>query len=845
MNFYDIIKRMDIKPIRPEAPRIELMKLLNTLAEKRVIYIHAPAGYGKTFSVKLWLRQKGALNAWIALGDKQINRQGGFYKIGTLALLMLQPENSALKEIYEHPSFNSAPYEFAARAVKNLKAGKRERFIVLDDLHLIREEENLKTLPTFINLLPKGFTVFVLSRSAPPDSFSELVIKDRAAIVDNEALKFTHDEIKEYFKECGRPLSQTEALGIYSRTGGWAIGINALLMANTTAIHKKITERHFNVFLRDKVWALWDKPLQDFMMKTSVVPELTPKCAAALTGAQNSKKILEELLWENAFVNIDASGVYRFHDLFRDFLLGMLSDTGESVVNKQFKKCADWFYEQKDYYRAVEYYVKCKDHSGISKGLLSLYYYNSFNTSLENMLSIIRLSVDDTIVEKYPFLLELQAWAVFVEGRAGEFEKYVDQYYKMYPQIVLQNPVSEAMFILIRRADYRHNYFQDTKTYHKAPFKRFGKIPASMISLNMPFYHRTSRDDSEYAFENDKGNELLDKSIGVLMDAEFVIIKNCILAGIQYEKGYLTEAYKFALAANSNIRDEFSPELKFCAKMILASVYAGLKQLPDAEKILDSVTEMIERDKAYYLTVNFEAYNYRLRLQDGDEEAAAEWLEKAPNALAEQIKLYRLYCCLTTARAQICIGEYNSAMLFLQKILALVEAYRWPIDIIETHILLAVTCWKKGRGHQKDAIEFLEKAVAVAQGYGYTQVFVNESADIANMMQKIQFRRLQKNYEGPLSRAFVKHLHLAVLVEAKRFKGLTGGKVSKNLKFTAQQLNVMRHLASGHSYNEIAQIMGITYNGIRAHMKFICKKLDAPSSFEAVVKIKELRIFDK
>jgi len=40
-------------------PRTELMKLLDCFFYKRIIYMHAPAGYGKTTSALLWRALRG------------------------------------------------------------------------------------------------------------------------------------------------------------------------------------------------------------------------------------------------------------------------------------------------------------------------------------------------------------------------------------------------------------------------------------------------------------------------------------------------------------------------------------------------------------------------------------------------------------------------------------------------------------------------------------------------------------------------------------------------------------------------------------------------------------------
>ena len=74
---------------------------------------------------------------------------------------------------------------------------------------------------------------------------------------------------------------------------------------------------------------------------------------------------------------------------------------------------------------------------------------------------------------------------------------------------------------------------------------------------------------------------------------------------------------------------------------------------------------------------------------------------------------------------------------------------------------------------------------------------------------------------------------------------LTGGRITWPLKFTGPQMAAMRLLCDGLSRNEIAGRMGITLYGVKSHMKLIYKKLDVPGGIEAVIKIKELGLFNE
>jgi LuxR family maltose regulon positive regulatory protein len=845
---------MEQSILTAQSPRVTLMKLLDGLLEKRFIYMHAPAGFGKTTTSLLWLEHRGKnaamKRAWVS-HDEYDNKTSEFCKRFVSALASLQPENTALNELAGHPIFNTSPVDFTLHALSVFTEDQDEIVFVLDDLHIIKNDEVLKLMPSLFKRLPAGFTILLLSRTAPPISFSEMVTKGELAVMNAEYLQFTSGEIKVFFDKNGRYLSSRQADEILAATGGWAIGIRALLMSEEKTYGIDLTDRYLEDFLKTHVWERWDDRLRSFMMLVSVAEELTPELCECLTADEKNLKktspseMLAALVRENAFLRATGDNTYRFHDLFREFLNHMLEACGEQMVSRQWNRTGDYFHAQKDYYRSLAYYKKGKNDEGVAKSLFGMYDYHAAYASIKDTLDAIHSSVNDSIVEKHPFLLETRAWAAFVEGRAEDFEHILDKYYKQAPKIILQNPRSALTVIMLRGLDYRESLIQTTKAMRMIPFKGSIKAPTPSISQNMPFFHRSFRDFSEYVFESEKSMNLLEKTMGVIIGAEFETMKHCIYAGLHYERGSLDEAREHALTAGTSIPKNCSAEIMFCAMMSLVPVLFADGQKAEANKMLDNVKGMINSQKAFYLNPNFRAYLFRLRLTNGDIDAAKEWLKDYDVNVYDSIMFFNLYQHFTTARAYIVIGNYANATLFLKKLLELSERYRRTLDIIEAHILLAIVYWKKGGHGQTIALNYLDQAIDYAHEHGYIQVFANEGAELVNMLLKIHKRSLQKNYRGgEIPGVFVNTLYLAAVAETKRSKGLTGGRTPKNLEFTEKQKTVMRLMCEGYGRKEIAEKMGIDKSGIKSHARLIYKKLDVSNGVEAVLKIKELGLLD-
>jgi LuxR family maltose regulon positive regulatory protein len=522
----------------------------------------------------------------------------------------------------------------------------------------------------------------------------------------------------------------------------------------------------------------------------------------------------------------------------------MLEQKDEKFRKILYRTAGDWYTKCADYYKAVGYYIKCGSKNSVARSLRLMYNYNSPYASIKDTVDIIGQSVDVSLVEEYPFLLETLAWAAFVEGRGSDMEMYLDRYFHKFPKVVLQNPPSAQTAILLRCMDYRNSMLDVAKSLKKLPLRLFAQANTPSITQNMPFIHRSSRDYSEFVVDEKKSLEMLRKTIGVLLGEEYDTAEAVLRAGLAYERAEFNDAYRHAVAASAQVKPHFSPEIQFCSYTILVAILDAQGHPTDAQRILDDTAAMIERHKAYYLDANYRAFICRRKLVDGDKEAAQDWINNNNGSTHENLTFYKLYQHFTTARAYITTGDYNAAILLIKKILAMCEKYNRPLDIIESNVLLAISYLKKGRDGQGIAVSSLTSALKLAGEYGFSQIFAYEGAELITILHKLQKQVMQKDYNGDIPLARVKSLYIMAMTQSKRHKGLTGGAFRHNLKFTDRQKEVIHHLSEGLTQKEIAVAMGIKPSSVKSHLTLIYNKLEVSSSIDAVMRINELHTLE-
>lgn len=827
------------------APRTEVMNALDHALEKRLIYVQAPAGYGKTTAVRLWLQRARMNYAFLPL-DEFDNKLSHFCSRLCALLLRHQPHNQLLAEIIGHPSFSSAPSEYTVRALEALDPEQR-LVVVIDDLHIIDDRGILRFLPFLIRKLPEQLTLVIVSRNDLPVHLAEPMLRNEMALIGVDKLKFNSNEIHFFFESNRRPISWPQAEALYRFTDGWAIAVNALLLSGEEPSGQKLLHNHLSSFILNQVWTKWDQPTRDLMLKTSLVEELTPSLCQALTGEPESAHRLAKLVEENAFISVDDRGIYRFHGLFRFFLQEFLADQDPSgELRRQLQKAAGaWYVAQGDDIRAMEFFLQCGDEEGVVSALSMTFESDTPYFPVEAVLSKINVSTNEDLLERFPVLYSLKAWSDFLEGRPEEMAWNLDQYYRRLPEFVEKMPKQLLNLVFLRSFDFRISYQELEAEIRAMPTPPVLKSGAGTITQNMPLLHRASRDLSEYV-----GSDMLEKverlrqTLGALFGRELDMLQDVMVAGLFYEQGEQHEALRYALQAESKLEDHFSPELKFCTRMILIYIYDALWRDDKAEEQVELIEQMIERDRSFFLSYNLKACLYRRRIEDGQIKAAEEWLDSYGSSPYEAASFYRIYGHFTSARAYIAVSNYDSAIILLKKLLSMSRTYRRPLDVIEAQILLSIAYWKKRRSFQNEAVYYLEQAVILAQQYGFTQLFANEGAELTNMLYRLQSRTVRQDYQGEVQGSFAKRVYLQAFQHAKHAKGLTGGQERKSLKFTERQKTVMRLLCRGNSYRQIAEEMGLKFSTIRSHIELIYKKLDVPNETEAILKIQELGLLD-
>jgi LuxR family maltose regulon positive regulatory protein len=121
---------------------------------------------------------------------------------------------------------------------------KTKYLFVYDDFHLIQDPAVLRFMEHSITTPFPNITSIIISRSELKFPDLSPQVKNRLVKITEENLRFSRDEMTEYFRLLGISVSMETAAEVYRDTEGWAFAIHlaALAFKNDSAAGTKSRE---------------------------------------------------------------------------------------------------------------------------------------------------------------------------------------------------------------------------------------------------------------------------------------------------------------------------------------------------------------------------------------------------------------------------------------------------------------------------------------------------------------------------------------------------------------------------------------------------------------------------
>ncbi len=322
------------KVARPVLPRViqreRLFRVMDAACGNRLLWVSGPAGSGKTTLAASYLEARNLPALWYNVdpGDRD---PATFFHYFRLAAKHASPRSR--KPI---PRFQLAYLQkieaFARRFFEAVFARlPAPSHLVLNDVHHLAASDSpiLSLILENAVLAPEHLGFILAGRKEPPQEAARLRLNRQLPVIGWDDLRFTLEETLEFLHLYLEAEQAREAAASYHAAAqGWAAGLVLFVQkhpadrahASHLPSHRSSPEilNYFACELFDGL----EPNRRDFLMKTVWLPSMTAAMAEKLSGMNQAKEILEELMAQNCLLEAspDVQPWYRFHDLFRNFL---------------------------------------------------------------------------------------------------------------------------------------------------------------------------------------------------------------------------------------------------------------------------------------------------------------------------------------------------------------------------------------------------------------------------------------------------------------------------------------------------------------------------------------------
>ncbi|WP_279085156.1 HTH-type transcriptional regulator MalT [Kluyvera ascorbata] len=875
--------------------RDRLLAKLSGANNYRLALITSPAGYGKTTLISQWAAGMSDLG-WYSL-DEGDNQQERFASYLIAAIQQATGGHcEASENMVQKRQYASLSSLFSQLFIE-LSEWQRPLYLVIDDYHLITNPVIHDAMRFFLRHQPENLTLVVLSRNLPQLGIANLRVRDQLLEIGSQQLSFTHAETKQFF-DCrlAAPIEAAESSRLCDDVAGWATALQLIALSarqrNNATQHSArrlagINASHLSDYLVDEVLDNVDPETRNFLLKSSLLRSMNDSLIARVTGEENGQMRLEEIERQGLFVQrMDNSGEwFNYHPLFCSFLRQRCQWELAAELPDIHRAAAESWMAQGFPSEAIHHALAAGDPTMLRDILLNHawgLFHHSELALLEESLSALPW---ESLLEN-PRLVLLQAWLMQSQHRYSEVNTLLA---RAEQEMTFEMDSSlHGDFNALRAQVAINDGDQDEA-------ERLSTVALEELPL-ANFYSRIVATSVHGEVLHCKG--LLSQSIAVMQQTEQMARRHDIWhyalwsliqqSEILFAQGFLQAAWECQEKGFQLIHEQHLEQLpmhEFLLR-IRAQLLWAWARLDEAETAARTGIEVLSgfqpQQQLQCLTLQVQcslargdldnARNHLNRLENllgngayhsdwvsnadkvrviywqmvGDKKAAANWLRHTPKPeFANNHFLQGQW--RNIARAQILLGEFDSAEMVLEELNENARALRLMSDLNRNLLLLNQLHWQAG--NKNEAQRVLLEALQLANRTGFISHFVIEGEAMAQQLrQLIQLNTLpelgQHRAQRILREINQHHRHkFAHFDESFVERLLNHPEVPELIRtspLTQREWQVLGLIYSGYSNEQIAGELDVAATTIKTHIRNLYQKLGVAHRQDAVLHAQNL-----
>jgi len=860
-----------------------------------VVVIAAPAGYGKSTLMARWharLLERGVSCAWLSL-DADDNDAARFLRH---LIAALQKASAHIgKDVAEDLADFAGGSRSVLEAIAGDLARVQHRIVLfLDDLQLVEGSEVRGILDWLINYAPRHLQYVIGTRQDPGLRLSGLRVRSQLLELGAEQLQFDAAEAAQLYRSrLGRDLPAADLQTLLTKTEGWpaALELAALVLAGSsepTAFiqHFAGTDTSVVDYLGDMVLSQMDEPTRDIVFRISMFDRICAPLARAVTDANDAEEALLGMRTRNLFlIPLDRSWEWvRFHHLVGEFFRETYRRTAPAQARECLVRGAQWLHANGHVEEAVNYMIRAQEWERathwVADSVEELVFRCGYHQTILRWMN----ALPEACVDRYPVIRIQYAFALSFYPR---YQDYEAQIYRL--QQLLQNLEAQAhhdargigelrcavemqvaMSSALRDDGMRGGELAAAwlARWPEASLRRkgvmgnvlsFGHKTRGQIDSGLEVVAETRRwleqSEGHYALAwtayveavlHLKRGSYFDARLACTRGLEFVERKlhghpgqtgllHTLLAGISYEFDEIEQALAHLELALSSVNEYGPADAVIVAHLTQARIQHLRHDEGGALAMLREGQELGEQRGWRRVTLSLAAEECRSLARGGHHEEARL---VATRFGFDELPARSGAPPLSSDKALRAASRY----LLKQSPGVVVEALDAAIDnnrqrglahrSVELLVLRALA--KKEDEDWAGAVADVRRALAIAAPRNYVRVFLDESRELAALIDRLDMEQLRGSEAAPLARRLQRAMYAPDV--------LGGAPIGKGEELTKRELSILKRLESGLSNKEIAEAIFVSEGTLKWHLHNVYGKLNVKNRTGAMTRARALGI---
>ena len=661
------------------------------------------------------------------------------------------------------------------------------------------------------------------------------------------------------------------------------------------------SHRYVIDYLVDEVLARQPEEVQTFLLRTSILERFCAPLCEHVAGVNKEFDFIDYLDRSNLFLIPldDRREWYRYHHLFADFLGQRLRESEPERIPELHRRASQWYENEGRVDEAIQHALAAGDMEGAARLVNGIAADLLVQAQSNKLLKFVEQLPSD-LCQDYPMLCIWHAWALVFMGQREKVEPalaLVESNPKMGPEVPTPGYVTTVRAYL---ATQQGDLLRSINLSEKA-LEAMSKVTpdrttlifqgAAVIWLGVNHRHLGHLSKARQLFMEAAGiNQKAGNYYAALASFEQ-------LGGLAVIHGQLHQAldiYRSGLELAQNWKDTEGKPPGYLMptaglQLGLGTVLYQFNDLAGVAAQIQHSADLLELGEHWGRMHSYTVLAY-LKQAQGDFETSAELYRKACSVedtimvrrtySTERPSLTQLAILLSRARPEmahlladasrraeklgvhanddvdfcspagyarellysdlacllIALERFAEALPLLRRLLEAAITMQRHGD--EIHYLLLIALAQEAQGNKQTALDSLGQALALAEPQGYVRLFVDEGQSMAELLRFAISQNIGADYAGKLLAAFPKDVLSEIRID--KVQTVNGQMLIEPL--SERELEVLRLMAEGYKYKEIADRLFVSINTVRHHTRHVYDKLNANNRTQAIGRAKELNL---